>query len=594
MSNKRTFAEHPKAQYWHPTQNGVITPNMVSYGSAKKCWFKCPNNDCLHDFQADPNHITALNKPTWCPYCSKSHPKICSDENCTICYNKSFKSFLDQKDCNLLWEDSNKLNPRFISKCSNTKFNLKCKICSHINNTKLGNTVCLLRSCPYCCIPPKRLCEESECKDCFEKSFASHIRSIHWDSNKNKEIPRNVFKSTPRKYWFICEQKHSFDSALSHVSNTKEPRWCPYCNGTNEKALQCFERSFASHENSKYWDYEKNTEIPRNVFKGTSDKYWFNCICGHSYDCALSHISSINNPRYCPYCCVPPKRLCEDNKDGHCSSCFEKSFASFEKSNCFNEKENKVLSSSVFKGDNDKYWFKCDNCTHNFYQAINVIIHGSWCHYCSGHKLCEDNECKDCFEKSFASHDKVKYFDPIKNQIVPRSIHKQSSQKYWFICENNHSFDVMISNLYPKIGRSASWCPHCIHKTEQKLYEKISQLYSIEQQYRVDWCKKKSFLPFDFVLEELKIIIELDGPQHFKIICDKWRSPEEEQENDKYKMLCANSNGFSVIRLLQEDVYYDTYDWVFELDENIKRIIQEKKINNIFMCKNNEYDCLNL
>jgi len=43
-------------------------------------------------------------------------------------------------------------------------------------------------------------------------------------------------------------------------------------------------------------------------------------------------------------------------------------------------------------------------------------------------------------------------------------------------------------------------------------------------------------------------------------------------------------------RLLQEDVFYDTYNWLNELDANIKKIIIDKRIQNIFMCKNNEYD----
>ena len=55
-------------------------------------------------------------------------------------------------------------------------------------------------------------------------------------------------------------------------------------------------------------------------------------------------------------------------------------------------------------------------------------------------------------------------------------------------------------------------------------------------------------------------------------------------------MECANKNNFSIIRLLQEDVLYDTYIWLSELDAIIKKIITDKRIQNIFMCKNNEYD----
>jgi hypothetical protein len=51
----------------------------------------------------------------------------------------------------------------------------------------------------------------------------------------------------------------------------------------------------------------------------------------------------------------------------------------------------------------------------------------------------------------------------------------------------------------------------------------------------------------------------------------------------------ANDNGYSVIRILQEDVFYDTYQWLEELKTNIEKLITENKVQNIFMCKDNEY-----
>ena len=54
-------------------------------------------------------------------------------------------------------------------------------------------------------------------------------------------------------------------------------------------------------------------------------------------------------------------------------------------------------------------------------------------------------------------------------------------------------------------------------------------------------------------------------------------------------MNCANENGYSIIRILQKDVYYNKYDWLSELINNIEKIIQEKIVQNIYMCKNYEY-----
>ncbi len=124
------------------------------------------------------------------------------------------------------------------------------------------------------------------------------------------------------------------------------------------------------------------------------------------------------------------------------------------------------------------------------------------------------------------------------------------------------------------------------------IYNKLINKYNIIHQFRVDWCKNKRCLPYDFILPEYKIIIECDGGQHFKQVM-KWKSPEEQQILDKYKMKCANENGHSVIRLLQEDVFEDKYDWLNELNNNIKKIINDKIIQNIYMCKNNEYNIYN-
>jgi very-short-patch-repair endonuclease len=156
-------------------------------------------------------------------------------------------------------------------------------------------------------------------------------------------------------------------------------------------------------------------------------------------------------------------------------------------------------------------------------------------------------------------------------------------------CKNHGDFYQQPSNHLGGQG-----CPLCVNKTEAKLYEQLLPIYpSLLSQFKQDWCMKLYHriyhLPYDFCIPELKIIIELDGPQHFRQIMN-WKSPEEQQENDKYKEECANQNGYSVIRLLQEDVFYDTYDWVKELCEAIEKIKSSERITNIRLSKNGEYD----
>jgi very-short-patch-repair endonuclease len=141
--------------------------------------------------------------------------------------------------------------------------------------------------------------------------------------------------------------------------------------------------------------------------------------------------------------------------------------------------------------------------------------------------------------------------------------------------------------------KQGQWCPYCINKTEKIVFNKLINVYPLfEHQFKPAWCVNSATnkkLPFDFAILDKQIIIELDGKQHFKNV-KNWNLFEDTQKRDIYKMKCANENNYSVIRILQEDVYNNKYDWLTELKENIYKIMNDNIVQNIFMCKKNEYD----
>jgi very-short-patch-repair endonuclease len=333
--------------------------------------------------------------------------------------------------------------------------------------------------------------------------------------------------------------------------------------------------TFNSHPKSKFWS-SKNTLKPNDVALNSHKKFWFDCECGHQFESSLLNINQANN--WCGFCSSPPKKLCD------CSLCFDKSFASHPKSNCWLD-ENGIKPNKVFKcADRKKFKFKCDKCPHNFEMNLkDITMKGHWCSYCSHQKLCENIECKMCFSNSFASVERSKYLND-KN-INTRLLFKSTNKKFNFECDVcNKTFPSPLSAITNGI-----WCPFCVNKTEKLLFDKLVEKYnSLKRQYKVEWCKNIKHLPFDFVIEKRKIIIELDGKQHFEQI-GNWQSPEKNREIDMYKMKCANENGFSIIRILQKDVFNNNYDWLNELCESIEKITNENMVQNIYMCKNNEY-----
>jgi len=390
----------------------------------------------------------------------------------------------------------------------------------------------------------------------FEKSFSSHSKAIFWNTTKNKNvIPRNVFKNSHTKFWFTCQVcDHDFNSTLNNIVRGK---WCPYCSNSklcNEKCIKCYDKSFASHQKSKFWHLTKNENlVPRDSFLGSDKKIWFTCEkCNHDFNISLDIITRENC--WCSYC--SNKKLC-NNDD--CNNCLQKSFLSHIKSKYWHTtKNNNINPRDVFKNSHSKYWFTCQECNHDFNVSLANIGKSRWCPYCSNNKLCEDNNCNNCLDKSFVSYNKSKYWHTTKNgNINPRHIFKQSNKKYWFTCQEcNHEFNSRIRHV-----SNGTWCSMCINKTEKKLFDYLISINNkITCQVRL---KKDTTKCFDFLFDT-KIIIELDGEQHFQQVAN-WRSPIEENINDIYKNQLANECGYHMIRIYQPWVWKDTNDWKIKL-----------------------------
>jgi very-short-patch-repair endonuclease len=495
-----------------------------------------------------------------------------------IPFEKSFASHEKSK----YWSEKNGyIKSHQITKGTDKKYWFTCLDCHHDFEKDIYSVV-KGQWCGYC--TGRYICGKPECYPCKIKSFEQCEKSNCW-SEKNGEIkPINIMLKSNKTFWFNCDVcYHDFESIICNIA---KGHWCPYCSGHkicgNEICCMCIPKSFASHIKSKNWDYNKNTKKPFELHIKSNNKYWFICSnCSHSYDQTLNDVNDKDN---CRYCCNPKKDLCNDD---NCKICFTNSFASQEKSNFWSDKNVGIKPRNILLGVHGKYWFDCPNCKHPFQQYISVIRRGSFCNFCSGKVICKQDDCVQCYNNSFASHEKSRFWNYSKNTDKPIDNFICCKQKRWFIFDKNpiNSFQIYLYSIV-----AGAWCPYCVNKTESKLYEKIQPFYpTMLTQFKQEWCKKISYLPFDFVIPEYKIIIELDGPQHFQQISN-WSSPEEQFENDKYKETCANDNGYSVIRLLQEDVFYDTYDWVKELCETIEEIKIGDEIANVYLCKNGEYD----
>ena len=279
---------------------------------------------------------------------------------------------------------------------------------------------------------------------------------------------------------------------------------------------------------------------------------------------------------WCGYC--HKKKLCDILE---CKYCFSNSFASSDKAQYWSQR-NDCSPREVFKYSSKKFWFKCGECAHEFQSDLGHIKQ-TWCPYCANKLLCDTLECQLCFNKSFASDDKSTYWST-KNSVSPRQVFRVSKKKYIFDCGIcKISFEKRLDH----ISHSKSWCPNCFNKTETKLYIYLKDSFNVLKNVKYNWCRNEKTnrkLEYDFVIPNLNLIIELDGYQHFQQISN-WRCPIEQLESDIYKTKCANENGYRVIRLLQEEVFYNDSNW---LDVNLKLYLTHQT-DNVFIAVDEKY-----
>lgn len=296
---KKSFASHPRAQYWNYELNGTVKPESLHKCNTKKYWFNCDNKECRHTINISPVSITSQNN--WCSYCARL--LLCTNDSCEVCYNKSFASHPKAVYWNT--ELNKTINPRTVFKGSNTKkYWFTCEVCNHNFDMVPGSISTHNQWCPYCAKPPQRKCSEMNCTMCTNKTFATSHRANCWNYELNgTTTPRDVFLQTHDAYWFNCDNcPHTFKKTICLIHN--ENSWCQYCSHDilcDEECEMCFNNSFTSHPKAAYWNYDKNDTIPRKILKSSNRKYWLNCTtCNEPFRMNIDKITCSNY--WCPKC----------------------------------------------------------------------------------------------------------------------------------------------------------------------------------------------------------------------------------------------------------------------------------------------------
>ncbi len=318
-------------------------------------------------------------------------------------------------------------------------------------------------------------------------------------------------------------------------------------------------------QNDKYkylieeWDQILNGNMTNYTFGTHSNVSW---ICRfnnhHKWTCVLK--DRVNKESTCPLCMN--RLLCPIDQ---CNSVY------YSHPNLREEwdTEKNGDMKQFFLGHKGIVSWRCKFDNHHIWDCVlkSRTTLSAGCSICASIKICQVDFCNSVF---ITHPHLIDEWDTEKNGDM-KQFFGESENKFSWICKKNplHKWKCKLLSRTNNSG-----CPDCKNKTEDKLYQYLLEKYiNVTHNFKAGWCKnlnKNAYLIFDFILDKYNIIIELDGAQHFRQISN-WASPENSRKRDIYKMYTANQKGYTIIRLLQEDVISDKNNWKNKLVENIKK-----------------------
>ncbi len=282
------------AREWNYDKNVGLTPELVSFGSDIRVWWKCEKG---HEWQANVN--TRSNSGSGCPFCLNKKAISGQNDLLTV-YPEIAKEWHPTKNGNL--------KPSDVLSKSNAKVWWLCSV-GHEWEAAIDNRTGKNKTgCPYC-----------SNKKVFQgfNDFLTKFPDIakEWHPTKNGLLqPSDVLYGSHQKVWWQCSNGHEWKMSLVDRSYG---RGCPKCAKKNmiatRRANLLIKKASLSSEYPelvKEWNFEKNTRLsPSQVTSGSQERVWWKCEKGHEWE---TSIATRTRGRGCPVCSdkLPKKVRC--------------------------------------------------------------------------------------------------------------------------------------------------------------------------------------------------------------------------------------------------------------------------------------------
>ncbi len=225
-----SFADHfpQTAAEWHPSRNGDLTPDMVTYASNRRAWWLCPT--CGHEWEAI---IQSRGKGAGCPECGRRRTGRANAKP------KPGRSLAEQFPAIAAeWhtERNAPLTPEQVAAKSRRQVWWRCSACEHVWKAAIYS-----RASGHGC----RACATRELAVTFSapkpgQSLAERDPEIaaQWHPSRNGSLrASDVTANSGQTVWWLCDRRHEWRAM---INNRSTARGCPQCSlwGTSVEEIR--------------------------------------------------------------------------------------------------------------------------------------------------------------------------------------------------------------------------------------------------------------------------------------------------------------------------------------------------------------------
>ncbi len=437
---------HPKlTAEWHPTKNGNLTPEQVTFGSNKKVWWQCSQG---HEWQARISSRT--NNGTGCPYCSGRFA-IPGKTDLATTYPKLANEWHPTKN--------GELKPTKICYGAGKKVWWLCAK-GHEWQARISNRTNNGTGCPYC---SGRFAISGK----TDLATANPKLAAEWHPTKNENLtPKQVTLGSNKKVWWLCAKGHEWQALISQRSYGAG---CPYCSGLFAIPGKT-DLATANPKLAAEWHPTKNTELAlKQTTIGSHHNVWWQCsTCGHEWQ---ARVFSRTKGSGCPVCsritAIPGKT---DLATTHPKLAKE-----------WHPTKNDALTpNKVTYASNKRVWWQCSGCGYEWQAIIHNRTKGTGCPVCS--RITAIPGKTDLA----TTHPKLTAeWHPTKNgNLTPEQVTFGSNKKVWWQCEHGHEWHAT-----PNSRTGGRGCPYCANK---KIISGYNDLSTINPQIATEWHPMKN------------------------------------------------------------------------------------------------------